>query len=334
MTRLVSSLRQGRNSRRRPALSLVLLLLVVTGVPKLAANQPRDLLRAAKSWGYQLQDIEVGPLRRSNYDILVIDAGAPAPGSEFSKRALQSMQRKRDGSRRLVFAYLNIGEAEDYRYYWRRSWKKKPPAWMGRENCHWKGDHRVRFWMKDWQNILIGSSHSYLARIIDMGFDGVYLDRVDIYRYWKGERPQSFDDMVAFVRRLSAWAKKRKTGFLIIAQNGEGLLASDSYRAAIDGQAKEDLIFGNHGNGVRNADWRYKKARDLILKAKADGLPVFAIEYLRKKALIEEANRTFKQLGFVPYYGPRSLSRLGVDDKFHPEDGQTEPLMDEVRGKC
>lgn len=298
-----------------------------------AASKEQQLLRAAKSWGYQLQDIKLRPLRRSPYDVLVIDAGTPAPGSEFSKRDLRRLKKKPDGSRRLVFAYMNIGEAEDYRYYWKAAWKKRPPAWMGKENCRWKGDHRVRFWMKDWQALLFGGRRSYLARIIDMGFDGIYLDRVDIYRYWMEEKSDSFAAMVTMVREMSRWAKARNPNFLIVPQNGEGLLADAGYRAAIDAQAKEDLIYGDHGNGVANAQWRYVKARDLLLLARADDIPVFAIEYLRKPAVIASARKQLTGLGMVPYFGPRSLSRLSVDDKFHPEDGRTEPLMDEVKGK-
>lgn len=333
MQRFFPSAPAQRLSPALAALALFAAQIVLATMALGAKPSSTNLLRQAKSWGYQLQDIKIGPLHRSTYDVLVIDAGAPAPGSEFSRRALKRLKKKPDGSRRLVLAYMNIGEAEDYRYYWKKRWAKHPPAWMGKENCHWKGDHRARFWMPEWQKILLGGKRSYLARIIDMGFDGIYLDRVDIYRYWLHEKPDAFKTMVAFVRKLSAWAKARKPGFLIVPQNGEGLLADASYRAAIDGQAKEDLIYGDHGNGVPNARWRYVKARDLILKARKDGLPVFAIEYLRKDDKIAAANATFKDLGFVPYYGPRSLSRLGVDNLYHPEDGRTEPLLDEMKGK-
>ena len=44
------------------------------------------------------------------------------------------MQRKPDGSRRLVFGYLSVGEAEDYRWYWPRAWTDdaEPAADMDR----------------------------------------------------------------------------------------------------------------------------------------------------------------------------------------------------------
>src|SRR5690606_8166438 len=76
----------------------------------------RELLHNAKSWGYQLQDIDVGKLARSTHDVLVIDVGDG--GSGLTRANIERLKRKRDGKRRIVVAYLNVGEAEDYRSYW------------------------------------------------------------------------------------------------------------------------------------------------------------------------------------------------------------------------
>ena len=37
----------------------------------------------------------------------------------------------------------------------------------------------------------------------------------------------------------------------------------------------------------------------------------------------------WRELGFVAYYGPRSLSRIGIGGPEHPEDRNTEPILDE-----
>ena len=296
-----------------------------------ASEDPVVLLSKAKSWGYQLQGLKLGPLLRSTYDLLVIDAGTPYPGSEYTTRDLRRLKRKPDGTRRLVVAYMNIGEAEDYRYYWKTAWADTPPDWMGHENCRWRGDHRVKFWMPEWQRIILGSSSSYLDRLIAMGFDGVFLDRVDIYRYWRYEKEDTYSDMVRFVREISAYARKKRPDFLVIPQNGEWLLKEASYREVISAQAKEDLIFGVRGNGVRNEKRLYRTSRDLIRYATKNDIPVFAIEYLRDGNKIESARQQLLDLGIIPYFGPRSLSSLGIHGALHPEDRQTEPLMDEAR---
>lgn len=36
-----------------------------------------------------------------------------------------------------MLVYLSVGEAEDYRPYWKAAWKKRPPAWLGSSNSAW-----------------------------------------------------------------------------------------------------------------------------------------------------------------------------------------------------
>ena len=321
----------GRGVFRAMVLAATAALIAVPALGQQASRSSKPHpLRQAKSWAYQLQNLDVGKLARAPADVLVIDFPRGDGGGQIGKRQIARLQRKPDGGRRVVLAYINIGEAEDYRYYWRKSWETSPPEWMGRQNCRWKGDHRVQHWSADWQAIVFGSPRSYLGRIIDAGFDGAWLDRVDIHRYWADDRATSFGDMVALVGRLSTWAKALKPGFLIVPQNGEELLADPAYRAAIDGLGKEDLLFGDHGNDKPNADWRIARALSFIEPAHATGLPVLAVEYLRDPANQKAALARHTTLGFVPYIGPRSLAYLGTDGPRHPEDGDSEPLMEEV----
>jgi cysteinyl-tRNA synthetase len=76
-----------------------------------------------KSWAYQLQKANMAEIAASPFDLVVIDYSRD--GSEvgrWTKGQLQRMQRKPDGKRRIVLAYLSIGEAEDYRFYWNKNW--------------------------------------------------------------------------------------------------------------------------------------------------------------------------------------------------------------------
>ena len=84
-----------------------------------------ELLVGIRSWGYQLQKLDPVTAARSPHDLLVIDeAFDGADGTARRDVKLRALKRKPDGSRRLVLAYLSIGEAEDYRAYWNRSWVK------------------------------------------------------------------------------------------------------------------------------------------------------------------------------------------------------------------
>ncbi len=122
-------------------------------------------------------------LKNTNYDILIIDAFFK--GELLTEEDVDKIKYKKNGARRLVIAYMSIGEAENYRYYWKNEWYTKPPEWLDEENPNWPGNYKVKYWMKDWQNIIYGSENSYLDKIISSNFDGVYLDIIDAYEYFE-----------------------------------------------------------------------------------------------------------------------------------------------------
>ena len=114
----------------------------------------------------------------------------------------------------------------------------------------WKGDFIVKYWMKDWQKIVYGSPESLIDRILDAGFDGLSIDRVDAYYYF-GDTQERRDQMIDFVKAMSTYMHAKKPDVVILAQNAEELLDRKDYVAAIDGIAKEDLIFGISHKEVR-----------------------------------------------------------------------------------
>ena len=120
----------------------------------------------------------------SNYDLLIMDLffGEDQP---FSAEEIGQLKNKRNGGTRLVIAYMSIGEAEDYRFYWQDAWNKDQPSWMDRENPDWAGNFKVWYWEEEWQSIIYGSMDSYLGMILDADFDGVYLDIIDAYEYYE-----------------------------------------------------------------------------------------------------------------------------------------------------
>ncbi|SRR6056297_1816211 len=144
--------------------------------------------------GFRNRESYLNALRETNHDILLVDAffwGSPLTSSEVS-----ALKKKRSGERRLVLSYMSIGEAEDYRYYWKDSWKKTPPPFLERENLRWRGNYKVRYWMDQWQRVICGSEDgsgfesSYLGRVMNAGFDGVYLDILDAAFYFEQKNPR------------------------------------------------------------------------------------------------------------------------------------------------
>ena len=270
----------------------------------------RQLLLQSSSWTYQLQDARQGDLARTAYDIVVIDAffGGGRP-------QVEALRRKPLGGRRIVLSYLSIGEAEIYRYYWATCCKgRQKPEWVLSENQRWRGNFRVQFWHPEWKAIIYEDAQSYLKRIVDQGFDGVYLDRIDVHAEVATKGIDARAEMVKLVRALSAKAKSLKPDFLVIAQNAEELLDDASYLAAIDGIAKEDLLFGVGGEGRRNEPSMISHSTAALKRATEAGKQVMVVEYLQDARAIAATRTEIHELGFVPYFAPRGLERLQVEN--------------------
>ncbi len=122
-------------------------------------------------------------LSNTNYDIILIDLFFNE--EELSRSDINSLKVKKNGGKRLILGYMSIGEAEDYRYYWKKEWGHRKPAWMAKENPEWEGNYKVKYWHSEWQKIILRNGDSYLNRIISAGFDGVYLDIIDAFEYFE-----------------------------------------------------------------------------------------------------------------------------------------------------
>lgn len=120
----------------------------------------------------------------TNYDLLIMDLFFH-DDSPFTAAEVNQLKAKANGGSRLLIAYMSIGEAEDYRYYWDADWDSNQPAWLDKENPNWKGNFKVKYWDADWQAIIYGNDNSYLKRILDAGFDGVYLDIIDAFEFYE-----------------------------------------------------------------------------------------------------------------------------------------------------
>jgi len=305
-------------SARCFALAVVLMLDEPPALAQIADAAPPPL-GAAKSWGYQLQNVDPDVLAGAPYDLFVIDYSRDgSQDGALTPDDLGKLKTKPDGSRRIVLSYFSIGEAEKYRYYWKWYWgwffRTFAPAWVGPQNREWGGNYGVRYWNEDWQKIIFTGPDSYLDRIKRAGFDGVYLDKVDEYVDMQKEKPDARSLMIALVKAIAARARASKPGFFIVPQNAEALLTDANYRAAIDGLGKEDLLYGETKD-KRRSDPQSIAANTAYLKMlTADGKPVFAVEYLDKPDEIARAKKELLADGFVPHFSDRALDAMRIGD--------------------
>lgn len=290
------------------------------------AKERRRRLGAVRSWRYQLRRIDTAEIAGSDADLVVIDyAPDRVYGVElpFTREDVARMRAKPGGGRKLLLAYLSIGEAERYRTYWQNAWYDAPtrPSWLLRPNPQWDGNFPVCFWNPEWQRIIFGSADAYLDRILAAGFDGIYLDRADVFQELTGERPAAERDMADFIVRLAAHARAIKPDALIVMQNAEELVRRRDVRTSIDGLAKEDLLFGvNHDEAPNPPDMVRDTLADLAL-ARTSGLKVLVVEYLSKATVAQRAQQRISKLGYVPLIAERSLGTF-----LHvPQDGPALP---------
>ena len=224
---------------------------------------------------------------------------------------------------RKVVAYISIGEAEDYRPYWRKEWGRNgkltpiAPAWLVVENPYWKGNYRVKYWNAEWKKLMLAAIDDAMAR----GFDGVYLDIVDGFEPFEQEGKEFIDDrvnpetkqsyrrdMVDLVRAIAARARAKNPAAPVIPQNGSQHVVHADFLEIISAIGIEDLF--TNGNNVQPKS-HTNEVLGHLSKVAAAKKPALLIEYpksaerqaLTKKLAVENrlvwlvTDRQLKTLG-------------------------------------
>jgi cysteinyl-tRNA synthetase len=265
-------------------------------------------------------------LRDCGRDWIIIDpAYDDDRDSRWTGEEVQDIRAGKPGRR--VLAYLSVGEAENYRPYWKRAWDAnrdgKPdlnaPSWLCTENPEWKGNYRVRYWQEAWQNIMLKG----VDDAVKQGFDGVYLDVVDAFEFfeynpakkdWADNRPNLEtkrtyrEDMIAWVLRIAAHARQQKPGFMVIPQNGAQLLEQPDFVAAIDAIGVEDLF--TEGNRAQPRE-HTEATLGFLKRISQAKKQVLVVEYGTKPKIRQRSEEGARENGFVLLMTDRELNSLG-----------------------
>lgn len=297
-------------------------------------------LKRARTWMYQLQDLDEGAvaaLAASEYPLLVVEPGQNLKEDpRDARRLVERLRRTPSGGDRLVLAYVDIGQAESYRNYWAADWKAPGAGRPGRPDFllaidpdGWKENYPVAYWRKSWQDLWL-EERGIVKTLARAGFDGIYLDWVEAYddEHVEGaaarEHRDAAKEMIDFVAALRSAGRSVTPDLLVVAQNAPYLLDADPdrYAAVVDALAVEDTWF--HGAG--DASWDDPRAGDLherhegewstearleqYRKYSTRGLPVFSVDYCVKKRNAELVYRLARQAGLRPLVTRVSLSRM------------------------
>ncbi len=193
-----------------------------------------------------------------------------------------------------LIAYVSVGERREKKY-----------RALGR-NEMWDTyvvDLRDEKYVKD----LLGE----VERILEKGYDGVFLDTLDSYRAFVPlEGWQEYEKILTGIVRA---IKERFPDKLVILNRGFELL--ESLKGLVDGVVAESLFRGLSREreyvevGKEEREWLLERLR----LVRALGVPVVVVDYLppenHREAL--EVLRKIENLGFIPYVGDRHLSLYG-----------------------
>ena len=293
-------------------------------------------------WMYQIQWLDeyeaIDELDNTEYEMLVVEPGFNFIDFAYDTEYLVSALKYRPGGEeRILLAYIDIGQAEDYRSYWASDWvaptkdhKGSPEFLITIDPDGWSGNYPVAYWDPDWKSLWLGPD-GLIRQLIEYGFDGIYLDWVEAYDDDKvrqeaesmGLNPEM--EMITFIQEMRTLGKGIDPGFLIIPQNAPYLLDEDPelYASIIDGIATEDTWYYGEGD----ADWDSRKAGDLEGGDRHDGeystdnrirqnkkylslgLPVFTVDYCRDDYNADEVYYKSRQNGFIPIVTRVALSQ-------------------------
>jgi|GEM_PF-2581854 len=312
---------------------------------KVAGSGTRqERLNNTFSWMYQIQNLDddkaIQNLAETKYPMLVIEPGHNF--LDFSYNTTEIVSKLKDnpdgGTERLLLAYIDIGQAEDYRDYWQSDWTAPTASQRGNPDFMltidpdgWSGNYPVAYWRQEWKELWLGDN-GIIVELAKLGFDGVYLDWVEAYDddtvriVAEEENVNPEVEMIKFIEEIKQSGQTIISDFLVISQNAPYLIDTDKsrYLATIDALAVEDTWF--HGAG--DANWDDPDAGDLHQRHDGEwsttnrlkqykqyqrsGLPVFSVDYCISTQNAEQVYNDAAKEGLRPLVTRVSLSRLTV----------------------
>jgi cysteinyl-tRNA synthetase len=288
---------------------------------------------------FQVADLDkpgaVDALAKTDYPMIVVEPGDDLEPPFDTASMLQKLSRRPSGQRRLVLAYVDVGEASDERGYWKSYWTAPTenfhgyPDFLLRLSEPRDGLYPVAFWSESWRRLWLGPE-GRLAKLARMGFDGVVLDGVESFEdpsvrlaaQRAGLEPGP--EMIAFLAQARAAGRKVTPDFLALAENGAYLIDEDplGYASAVDGLVTESTFFA----GLEGSAWESSTSGDQPFDD-ADGagplrrlyqldhflsrgLPVFSVDYCVEPQNAAVVYDQASRYGLRPLVTRYPLSRL------------------------
>jgi cysteinyl-tRNA synthetase, unknown class len=250
------------------------------------------------SFRYQLHGydhLSIERIKESHNTLWVIDESKSSEDL-FSKSEISSFKNNSN----LIISYLSLGEAEDYRSYFARF----PRDLIVSKNPHWSGNYNIRYWRKEWSEII----DQRIEAMIEAGYDGVIYDVVDAFALYD-EKKIYAKKMANLIWETSSKAKKIKNDFHIILQNASVLFEY------LDQEDKNKLIKIVSGGSIENVFFEQDGqvptvspiVDNYIKSLKASHKWILSIEYTQQEDQIKAYLQLMNKLGILGLVTDQSL---------------------------
>lgn len=307
----------------------------------------RITLEEVKHWVYNIQHVStaanIEALVGSHFDMYVLEPTRSEKNENFNMKKLVKDIREYNIQNYhkdpIILAYVDIGQAEEWRWYFGDDWQIGNPYWLVANDPNgWDGNYPVAYWNPVWHNIMYKGYYgtSSVKQTLEDGFDGIYMDWVEAFSdknvitaaRIQGKNPAN--EMFRLIEGIRDYARNFKSDYLIVAQNAPDLFQEDPtrYVNVIDAIAEEAVWFEGNGGFDKWGDTKgyniptnsmypgwTEEALKYLVKIKQH-MPVFIAEYAQDLDGKEYASKVYNELapryGFIPYCTQRSLQKIST----------------------
>ncbi len=291
--------------------TLGLVFLLISGAAQADEARPWAL---ATSWAIQVEGMDIQALAASPVDLLVVDYSRDGTeAGRLTRDEVQGLRRKADGGRRMVLAWIPVGQAARHRFYWRPEYKEDNPPWVGPPVPGWEGLYQVRFWDPDWLAILCGSPGSWVDQVVDLGFDGVVLDPSGTWvvfadQGWTSAR----QDMVNLICEVAGHARAGSGGAdfgIFVWNDGDGLVNDPRFLKTVTGIVQAGTWFGGEEPGTVTTPERTEILAAGGRLMRMVGALVLNMDFTDQPEQIRKAQAEARAAGFLEYAAPPDQDR-------------------------
>jgi len=231
-------------------------------------------LSDVKQWLY-LIDVNVeaetiAQIAASTYDMVVLDFIPSEENNTDYPMAVVISQLHNAPHPKLAIAYIDIGQAENFRTYWHSGWGIGDPEWIVTGDPDgWEGNFPVAYWYDEYRDIWLGED-GYLQAILEAGFDGVYLDWVEAYSdedvaaFAVEDGVDARQEMIWWVGDIGEFGRSENPEFIVISQNAAELAQSSEFVDVIDAIAQEQVWFDGGADNKPPGDCPLPRTDDAI----------------------------------------------------------------------